>query len=159
MYPLKLSLYKQVYQRTGFHENGIRRLPLTTHPHRTPALPPSSPARCRQMRASFLHRITVLIPPRRRHQRVISIAYRLPTRHPPTSPHHPPPPYSRSSSVLSRQMPTDEGIVSASHHGAHTPTQAPPTCHINRILASHPASADFPSPPTPTQLVDITSLP
>ena len=55
------------------------------HTHRTPAPPLSSPARCRQRRASFLHRITMLIPLPRRNQHVKSIAYRVPTKYALTS--------------------------------------------------------------------------
>ena len=57
-----------------------------------------------------------------------------------------------SSADLSRQMPTDEGTVSASPRLGHTLIQAPPPFHINGVSASNLASVHFPSPATLTLL-------
>ena len=50
------------------------------------------------------------------------------------------PRHSCSSADISRQMPTHEGMVSASLHLVHALIQAPPTFHMNRVSASSPAT-------------------
>jgi len=102
-------------------------------------------------RARFQHCMVSAMPSCSRPKQFIFSWYRIHTQIPPLPP-EPTPQYLHYHSVAgrSRETPTQEGTVSASHRLGHVLMLSAPTFHILLVSGSHPNTALSPQTPSPT---------